>query len=74
MSFYFSVILFNDIIGLNLTSLGTLVPESPCKVFFAIRCHADAMFDIGHEFWHSDLIPHKQTNTHTHTQGPIDWQ
>ena len=30
---------------LHLTSLGNLVPEAPCYVFYAIRRYSDAMFD-----------------------------
>ena len=53
---------------LHLTSLGNLVPEAPCYVFYAIRRYADAMFDtdgmdFGTLIWY---LTHKQIHTRTH--------
>ena len=79
------VILLNAIVGLYMSSLGNLVPEGPCYVFYATR--RQFYWGLIHNLffcWCSDFISHKHTHAHAHshththkdieyTQGPIDW-
>ena len=65
-------VLFSDNINQHMSSLGSLVPEGPGCVFYAIRHHV--YFGLTHTICHIYLIRHTQTQKHTHhTQRPVDW-
>ena len=60
---FLCVVLLNDIMDLNLTCLGSLVPATPC-----VFCNnASNILNVWHGLhcfcWCSDLILHTQTNT-----------
>ena len=70
-----SAILFNDYMDLQMSSLGTLVPEGPWYVFHATRDQVywgpkhDVVF-----YWYSDFVTtHTNTQTHTAHSGSVDW-
>ena len=66
-------ILLKDNMDLHRSSLGTLIPEGPWRVFYAKR--SQVYWGLTHNvvfYWYSDLI--SQTYKHTrHTQGQADW-
>ena len=65
-------ILLNDIMDLNMLSLGTSVPERTWCVFYALR--HQVYWSMTHVFFcqYFDLISHSQKDTQ-HTQGPLEW-
>ena len=70
------VILFNDITGLNLLSLTTLVSEALCYVLNATPHQVYCSFDTAHMAFVNTLVSyHTQNQIHIiqNTQGPIDW-
>ena len=57
-------ILLNDNMDLHVSSYGTLVPEGPWCMFYAIR--HQVYWGLTHVvvfYWYSDLISHTQTHT-----------
>ena len=66
-------ILLNDNMDLQMSRLGTLVPEGPWCVFYATR--RQVYWGLEHVVfnWYSNLISHAQTHKHTqNTQGTVD--
>ena len=57
-------VLFSDNINQHMSSLGSLVPEGPGCVFYAIRHHV--YLGLTHTICHIYLIRHTQTQKHTH--------
>ena len=56
-----------------MSSLGTLIPERPCYMFYAIRYQAYQGLTHVVFCWYSYLILQTHTHKNTqHTQGPID--
>ena len=76
-SYIWCVILVNDIMDLFMSSLGTLVPEGPCCVFYATRRQVRSDTSCGFllVLWFN--ITHTRTHARTHTykanRGLIDW-
>ena len=66
---YFTLI-WLDNMDLHMSSLGTLVPEGPCCVFYAIRYQV--YWNLMHVFFLLVLWFFITTKTH-HTQAPKDW-
>ena len=70
-------ILLNDILDLEVLSVGNLVLEGPWHMFYGRR--HQVYRDLTHNAilcWYSDLISHTQTHTHKdtqYTQVPVDW-
>ena len=67
-------VLFSDNINHYMSSLGSLVPDGPGCVFYAIRHHV--YFGLTHTIYVTFIWydTHKHKNTHTHhTQRPVDW-
>ena len=64
------VILLNDNMDLDISSLGTLILEGRWCVFYATRCLVYWGLTNAFFYWHSDLISHKHKQ---HTQGPVGW-
>ena len=65
------VVLRNHIMDLHMSSLGTIVPEGPCCVFYASRC--PFYWGLTHWFFTSTLIWYYTHNDTHHTQGVIHW-
>ena len=63
----------NDIMGLYMRSVGTLILEGRCYVFYEKKVYWGLTHNVVF-YWYSDLISHtyKPKDMH-HTQGPIDW-
>ena len=65
--------ILNKIMDLFMSSLGTLIPERPCYMFYAIRYQAYQGLTHVVFCWYSYLILQTHTHKNTqHTQGPID--
>ena len=81
------VILLNDIMDLHMFSLGTIVPEGPCCVFYATKhrvywclthnvvCTSTLIGYHTHKIWFfsSTLIWYLTLKNTQHTQGLTDW-
>ena len=50
------IVILNNITDLHLSNLGTVVPESPCYVFYATRCQFYCRFDTDDMAFASTLI------------------
>ena len=59
---------FDDIMDLNLLSVGRLVPEALCCMLYATRHHVYIMFDADDMvFVVTDLLSHTHSQRNTHS-------
>ena len=70
-SYIWCVILVNDIMDLFMSSLGTLVPEGPCCVFYATRRQVRSDTSCGFllVLWFNITHTRTHARTHAHIQS-----